>query len=400
MKFYVNTVLEQKDDIDVTGDVYYVQDNVVVIAGVEHKLIFGDVVQHGNFSYRIEESEGCSVTNVWYLDDGRVPDDGEQYLLMINEQSNYSSELDVYLGLHNHVVSRSNRSLNDHGTYDKVFVTETKQLFESFEDGWIDRTNASRDTFSEAVKKHKEELRQQLVQEIFEGLEKPKDGPSGPRGYPGKPGKDGKDGPKGERGDKGEPGNDAEPGKDGKDGDDGKDGVDGNRGPKGDRGLKGDQGKPGKDGKDGKTGKAGRDGKRGPKGERGPPGKAGKVLTEQKIDDSLRREFEAYKDINEKYKVRLNVQLASLGGGGSAWLMDNQDVQFAEANAISNGDVLMWNANTQLFELQQVSTSSESDIPIFIQDDTPTTTASKYLWIQTGLGDDANSFTLWVETGD
>ena len=46
------------------------------------------------------------------------------------------------------------------------------------------------------------------------------------------------------------------------------------------------------------------------------------------------------------------------------------------------------------------STGTVSGVPLFIQDDAPVTTATQYLWIQTGLNGNPCDMTFWVETGE
>ena len=54
-------------------------------------------------------------------------------------------------------------------------------------------------------------------------------------------------------------------------------------------------------------------------------------------------------------------------------------------------DVFLTNAATDIFE----------GFPLYIQDDSPadTTPRAKYMWVQTGLGDDGTDCTFWIEDG-
>lgn len=50
MKYFVSTVLQEKDDSQVVDDCLFVNDRKVKIAGVNHDLLYGDIVEHGEFS--------------------------------------------------------------------------------------------------------------------------------------------------------------------------------------------------------------------------------------------------------------------------------------------------------------------------------------------------------------
>lgn len=78
MKFYVTTVLETDDEYEIAGDVFFVEDRKVRIAGVEHVLEYGDIVYHGDFAYYVNEE---TVSNkhfdnqfheFWDLRDGQL----------------------------------------------------------------------------------------------------------------------------------------------------------------------------------------------------------------------------------------------------------------------------------------------------------------------------------------
>ena len=100
----------------------------------------------------------------------------------------------------------------------------------------------------------------------------------------------------------------------------------------------------------------------------------------------------------------MNVQLGSLGGGGSAKLMDNDDVVYVAPSSLSNGQFLVYNATQDKFALTDISllqggANSDSVYPVYIQNSAPTTGATKYLWIETAAGGDANCFSFWFEDG-
>ena len=177
-------------------------------------------------------------------------------------------------------------------------------------------------------------------------------------------------------------------------------GAPGKPGPKGDRGPPGPNvlGKPGKDGKPGLPGKDGNP------GEKGEPGL---VLTEEKSTEyvtNLKKEFDSFKELDKKYKWRLNHQLGTLGGGGSSQLMDNDDVAYVAPSALANGQFLAYNTTTSKFALTTKDglfggANSDTIFPIYIQNTAPVTSAAKYMWIETAISGDANCFSFWFQDG-
>jgi len=197
-------------------------------------------------------------------------------------------------------------------------------------------------------------------------------GDKGDKGNSGEPGPVGQQGPQGEKGDTGPKGEKGSPGirgpqgfkgergEQGERGDSGPQGLKGEQGPIGAQGSKGDIGKEGKQGKAGPKGLKGDKGSRGPKGDRGPKGpkgdkgdsgkdgkdgRDGKDGSDADVTKSLTK-FE--KDFNT-YKARLNQQLASLGGGGSTRILDNDDVVFNRPSQLANNDILIFDKRISKF---------------------------------------------------
>ena len=169
-------------------------------------------------------------------------------------------------------------------------------------------------------------------------------GPIGEEGPPGRDGKDGKNGepgkngppgPKGDKGDDGKPGEKGEKGEKGRDGLPGKDGKNGTQGKAGPKGPKGDRGPAGLKGSKGNDGKRG---PKGPKGDRGPAGKDGKVPDIKPISKKFQDDF-------NDYKRKMQIQLESLGGGGSTRILDMDDVDFNYPNQLANNTILVFDSS-------------------------------------------------------
>ena len=113
MKYFVSTVLENRDDFTISGDVFYINERKVIIASVEHNLFYGDIVQHGDFSYYVNEDtistqefEG-HIENFWYMEQGEIPDDGKKYLFLIDHSKSYDEEFKTKYGqFENKIISR------------------------------------------------------------------------------------------------------------------------------------------------------------------------------------------------------------------------------------------------------------------------------------------------------
>jgi len=73
----------------------------------------------------------------------------------------------------------------------------------------------------------------------------------------------------------------------------------------------------------------------------------------------------------------------------NGWELDElHDVQI---NGIAGGDMLQYDGSSNLWK-------NKAQNSLFIQDTAPTSLSSKYMWIQTGLGD-GTDFTVWFENG-
>ena len=77
MKFFVSTILESDNDYVIAGDVLYLEDQVVQIAGVKHSLFYGDVIVHGANEYKVNEEHisdsefDNTFDHFWYLTDNQ-----------------------------------------------------------------------------------------------------------------------------------------------------------------------------------------------------------------------------------------------------------------------------------------------------------------------------------------
>jgi hypothetical protein len=429
MKFIVDAILpsmkfaHRKD-----GDMLFVEDCKARINGVDHQLYYGDIVQCGEKYYCVNENKVTPIgfdnafRDFWHLENGGVPKDGEWYFVLKNEGTVLSADMkfyDDYVGMF--VNNDETGVLVKEVEGNKIFceTTETPYIIEG---GAVSEYNTSLNSFTEAVRlfeeKRDHEAQEQLLaeQEASERLlEQQKWEAEQPLARLTKEElielivekamhdielRNGKDG------DQGPPGRDGKHGKDGKDGNDGRDGRDGVAGPKGD---KGDQGEKGESGEQGPSGKEGPKGEQGEKGERGPAGPPGiteqRIVTEQaEIDAVSKQEWEKFQKLDQLYKQRLNTQLSSLGGGGSDALMENRDVAYVDPSQLSNGQFLAYNSTTGLFALTDISVlqggaNSDSTYPVYIQNSAPTTSATKYMWIETAAGGDNTCFSIWFNDG-
>ena len=71
---------------------------------------------------------------------------------------------------------------------------------------------------------------------------------------------------------------------------------------------------------------------------------------------------------------------------------------------ISNGQFLVYDSSLGTFALTDISTlqggtGSNTSYPVYIQNTAPTTSATKYMWIETAISGDANCFSFWFEDG-
>lgn len=419
MKYFVTTVLEQQDDLAIAGDVFYIEQRIVTIAGVEHSLSYGDTVQHGDCSYYINEDTisleqfDNQFDQFWDLRNGDLPDDNKSYYLVVDADTTFSSDLSTLLMMEGCIVQR------DDVGYVSTAV-DSDLIYCKFEQRCYtastleDITDKSRLRFSERIAEAAELKRRQIIEDeqlisiISESavglIEQPADGQDGKQG---ERGNDGRPGPKGERGDVG------------------RTGSKGDQGPKGDPGPQGEPGIAGKDGQDGQPGSAGVPGLRGPKGDKGdrgitgakgdtgdtgPQGEPGitehRIITPtEKIETISIKDWKKFVELDKAYKSRLNTQLGSLGGGGSDSLLENRDVAYYDRRAaIANGSFLAYDDTEGLFALTNISelqggSGSDSVYPIYIQNTAPTTSAAKYMWIETAIDGDANCFSFWFQDG-
>lgn len=409
MKFYVSTVLETEGEYEIAGDVFFVEDRKVRIAGVEHNLLYGDTVKHGDFSYYINENSVSTkefnnqFKDFWYLSQGQIPDNGERYFLLDEPNTNViiADDMFVYKNLVGKCVSRDYRGIQVHEFSGLIYNEDAQHSYEIIDDSLHSRNDVSKLAFQEAVKEYNIKQLDEIVGLAVSKIPAPVDGkqgpegPQGPQGEPGSPGLIGEQGPQGI------------PGIQGDKGDKGDRGEKGDTGPKGDTGKEGPKGERGKKGEKGETGQRGASG---PKGDPGPKGEPG--ITEHKIIKEeielgsfvSKKDWDKFLTLDRTYKSRLNTQLSSLGGGGSDSLMENRDVTYASPNTISNGQFLAYDETQDRFALTSIDAlqggaNSDNLYPVFIQNTTPTTSANKYMWIQTAVDGDANCFSFWFEDG-
>lgn len=176
-------------------------------------------------------------------------------------------------------------------------------------------------------------------------------GEKGDKGDQGEKGDIGEQGPQGVQGERGLPGRDGVDGKNGRDGVDGKDGAQGSKGPKGDKGEKGDKGDQGPMGPAGLPGQKGDTGAVGPKGEDGKDGKDGKTPD---VKPFLEQISDHYKKLQNALLTKVNLAISTgfgggSSGGGSANILDNDDVEFAQLTSVSNNSVLIFDSAKRKF---------------------------------------------------
>lgn len=164
-------------------------------------------------------------------------------------------------------------------------------------------------------------------------------GPQGIQGLKGDVGAQGIRGLKGDKGDVGPKGDKGDVGPQGPKGDKGDVGLKGDKGDTGPQGPKGDKGDKGDVGPKGDRGFSG---EKGEKGDQGPPGKDGNNGKDADVS-KLKQDFESY-------KRTLNMQLSSLGGGGSSRILDMDDVLFNRPEQLSNNDILIFDSSIKKFK--------------------------------------------------
>jgi hypothetical protein len=214
-----------------------------------------------------------------------------------------------------------------------------------------------------------------------------KDGEQGPKGETGEQGPKGEKGDPGEQGPKGDQGIPGKDGADGRNGIDGKDGLpgkdgrngidgkDGQQGPKGDRGPQGPTGADGKDGRDGIDGKDGlpgkdgingrdgidgKDGRDGIDGKDGRDGIDGKDGTVPDVTPFVSKIREEYTKLHSAFVAKVNLTLMNLGpgggssGGGSAKILDNDDVEFRRLSEVSENAILIFDSTKKKFVVRDL----------------------------------------------
>ena len=189
-----------------------------------------------------------------------------------------------------------------------------------------------------------------VKQELYEfvaNLPKPKDGKDGEQGPMGPQGIPGEQGPKGDKGDVGPIG---PRGLTGPKGDKGDVGPKGDIGPMGPQGPKGDKGDPGPMGPQGPKGDMG------PRGEQGPPGKDAEPIN---IEPYLEKIKDQYQKLQSALVSRINNALSSdqvggSSGGGSARILDNDDVEFKRLSEVAENCVLIFDATKKKFVVKDL----------------------------------------------
>ena len=184
MKFYVTTVLPRQTEHVIVGDVLYVEDCRVKIAGVEHNLRYGDIVQHGDHSYYMNEETlstddfDNAFTDTWYLTSGEIPKDGKRYLLIVPEGIPYAYDLSAYTDKHEQILSRDVDGITVHEmTSNKMFNWKDQYAY-------VDGTRCceSETAFYEAVDAYNNRHVDTIVETVIQKqLRVPEDGKPGER---------------------------------------------------------------------------------------------------------------------------------------------------------------------------------------------------------------------------
>jgi hypothetical protein len=116
----------------------------------------------------------------------------------------------------------------------------------------------------------------------------------------------------------------------------------GEQGPKGDPGPQGLKGDKGDTGPKGDKGDPGPQGEVGPQGEQGPEGPAGKDVDGKELQ-KLKKDFDHYRNL-------VNQQMASIGGGGSVKILDNDDVVFQRRHEVEGNAILIFDSDINKFK--------------------------------------------------
>ena len=200
-------------------------------------------------------------------------------------------------------------------------------------------------------------------------------GPQGEQGIQGNDGEAGFNGISGPKGDAGKKGNTGAKGKNGEDGTrglrglpgidgrtvTGPKGLQGEHGPQGEQGVKGRQGVSGIDGRSitGSKGEVGETGEQGKQGKTGRKGKDGLDGNDADAKDQVKTmERNVEKELNKlKQHFNKRIQEAFLlsGGGGSAHILDNEDVELAYPKDLLGDTILVFDDAKQKFVTEKLS---------------------------------------------
>jgi hypothetical protein len=239
-------------------------------------------------------------------------------------------------------------------------------------------------------------------------------GPKGETGDVGADGIQGERGYKGDKGDKGDPGDIGPKGEVGPKGEIGKTGPRGLKGevgpigPKGNKGDKGDNGEIGPAGVRGITGKPGKDGPTGPSGPLGPAGKPGEKgekgdkgdKGDPGVDYNPKTVEKYLKKLSEDLFSHMNRRLDSInfnsGGGGSAQLLDNNDVIYSAINTLANNDILVFDVAEQKFRALNITQIVDNiTTEVEMQYNKLIDTANNFVYIGEANPGTANTTATW-----
>lgn len=272
--------------------------------------------------------------------------------------------------LHRKIISFRENRRDIHNSDIKTFILNNEAYV--LEENGIRKLPKTEDKIERIVEEKREEKMKPFLSlmESMNGLYEqsqpiiePVIGPKGDKGEPGPKGDRGEPGPKGDRGFKGEegrsgrdgmPGTKGDPGIQGPKGDRGEPGIQGPKGEKGDTGLQGEKGDPGERGEKGEPGIKGSPGIQGPKGDKGDPGERGEKGDPGEIPNIDNIYQQVDQKVNAGINKYRNVFLSS--GGGSANLLDNNDVVYKKTSQLSNNDIIVFNKSVNKFKTENIST--------------------------------------------
>lgn len=217
-------------------------------------------------------------------------------------------------------------------------------------------------------------------------------GPVGPQGEQGPLGPQGLKGETGDKGEKGDRGERGPQGLKGLKGDVGKQGPQGIQGKKGDPGKQGPEGKVGAKGLKGDKGSKGDRGAKGPKGDKGSPGKPGKDGKTPDIKPYVTRATEDF----EKWKKIVNMQLSSIGGGGSTNILQMDDVEFKKRHQVEGDAILIFDsAKTKFVSESFLDILDRLKAELEVQYDRRIDVSGSYTYIGEAAPGTSESSALW-----